>query len=181
MTEDELDEDSSQDTNDSSGSEAIDEARFKLRSTKHADAVVRELAQEDYQRPADLLPKVQETNDISRSNLYNLLSRLNGTLVEKVDGPGRATLYTLTDAGKTVANEFGLTATAEFNEQEDAVIRIAEESATEAIWEVMQHKNLTCGDLEDLILPKLRAREQDLSDGAQASDQQSMPEQEIER
>jgi hypothetical protein len=157
----------------------IEDARFKMRSTKHAEEIVRQLAHEDYQRPSDMLPKVEDRTGISRSNFYNLLGQLEGILVEKVEGPGRATLYTLTDPGAAVAEEFGLTPAEENNEQAGPVIHIAEESAADAIWEIMQHKNITCGDLEDLILPKLRTRERDSVNQAQSADIDSVPEQDI--
>lgn len=138
----------------------IEEARFKLRTTKHAEEIVRELAQEDYQQPSKMLPDIKERTDISRSNFYNLMGNLEGILVKKVDGPGRATLYTLTDAGETVAEEFGLAAREDTGEQADAVINIAEVSAANALEKIMKHKGLEIDDIQ-LALDRLRREEQD--------------------
>jgi Fe2+ or Zn2+ uptake regulation protein len=140
--------------------EAIEDARFKLRTTKHAEEVVRELAQEDYQQPSKMLPDVKERTDISRSNFYNLLGNLEGILVKKVDGPGRATLYTLTDAGETVAKEFGLAAGENTGEQAETVINITEVPAADALKKIMKHKGLEIDDIQ-LVLDRLRKEEQD--------------------
>jgi len=143
---------------DSVSESAVEQARYALRSTKHAEAVVRELAKEDYQRPTDMHPEVRKTNDISQSNFYNLLGRLEGDLIKKVDGPGRSTLYTLTDAAEVVADEFGLSPAPADEELPETVIDVAEVSAVDAFEHVMDVKNLAADDVEDFVLPKLRQR-----------------------
>jgi len=138
-----------------------EEAIFQLRA-KHADAIVGELATESHQRPSDLFDKVKQRTDLPRSNFYNLLSDLQGTLLHKQDGPGNATLYSLTDLGYELANDFDLVPRAEEDTDPDYVIDLREVSAIDAIEQVIDFKEgVTIGDLEDLIPEKLRQRQND--------------------
>lgn len=64
-------------------------------------AILTELRNEDYQQPSKMLPSVKDDTGIARSNFYDSLDELEEEgLVKQVDGPGRATLYTLTEEGE---------------------------------------------------------------------------------
>lgn len=124
--------------------DTYEQAIYYIRSSEHAEAIVRELAREGLRRPSDVLEEVKQQTGVTRSNFYDTLRRIEGVLVEKHDGPGRATLYRLTDPGERAAKEFGLISGS--SEGEDAVTIRASDSLPEAFQKVMQVKRATVED-----------------------------------
>jgi len=145
----------SPDADDESWESPREEGIHHLRSSETAKAIVRELAQDDLLRTTDMLERIDEKMGVTRSNFYDFLNRLEGAVIEERDGPGRASLYTLTELGKELAAEFGLSPTTNQLTDVDRIEIATDDSLVSCLRKVKRVKNATPDDLE-LALERLR-------------------------
>jgi DNA-binding transcriptional ArsR family regulator len=95
----------------------LDRARANVRSSDTRVEILRELyahSTDDSEppelRPSELVEVITPRTGKSDTNVYQSLNALvELSLVKKIDSDGRATLYSLTDRGKQVAEDLGLT------------------------------------------------------------------------
>ncbi len=130
--------------------DTYEQAVYYVRSSEHAEAIVRELAREGLRRPSDILEEVKQQTGVTRSNFYDTLRRIEGVLVEKHDGPGRATLYELTETGEQVAEDFSLTTTNIKSEAESVTISV-NQPLSEALREFMHLKRATPDEIRATV------------------------------
>ena len=174
----------SPDANDESWESPREEGIHHLRSSETAKAIVRELAQDDLLRTTDMLERIDEKMGVTRSNFYDFLNRLEGTGIEERDGPGRASLYTLTELGEELAAEFGLSSTTNQVTDVNRIEITTDDSLVDCLKKVRRVKNATPDDLE-LALERLRrefaeeskqARTQRTTGGNRSEENSSIPE-----
>lgn len=87
----------------------IDDAFVTVRSSEARETIVRELYGTELRRPSEFMDAVMEETGTSKANFYQSLNSLEGSVVEKLEGNDRATLYSLTDLGEQVAERLDLT------------------------------------------------------------------------
>lgn len=114
--------------------DAYEKGVYYIRSSEHAAAITQELSKEGLRQPSDVLKEVKEQTGVKRSNFYDTLERIEGILVRKHDGPGRATLYELTDTGEQVAEDYDLKVTSRDDEAEYITV-----SADQPLSEILQN------------------------------------------
>lgn len=173
----------SPDANDESWESPREEGIHHLRSSETAKAIVRELAQDDLLRTTDMLERIDEKMGVTRSNFYDFLNRLEGTVIEERDGPGRASLYTLTELGEELAAEFGLSSTTNQVTDVNRIEITTDDSLVDCLEKVRRVKNATPDDIE-LALERLRrefaeeskqARTQRTTGGNRSEENSSIP------
>jgi DNA-binding PadR family transcriptional regulator len=87
--------------------EGIKEGIITVKSSRTREKILEQLEKKgDLTRPKDIIEPVRNQADTSEGNFYEAIRILNQNgLLEKTDGDGRATLYTVTELGSEVYSE----------------------------------------------------------------------------
>lgn len=89
-------------------SEDLDDAILAIRKSTVREEIVRELYAQNNLRPTEILERIDGRVDTSRQNFYQNLKGLTGSVIEKLEGSRKMTLYSLTDLGEEAAEELNL-------------------------------------------------------------------------
>jgi DNA-binding transcriptional ArsR family regulator len=99
----------------------LDQVKADVRSSDTRVEILRELYSDPTDwRPSELVDVITPKTGKSDTNVYQSLNALvELSLVKKIESDGRATLYSLTDRGKEVAEELGLAETDDDSSSDD--------------------------------------------------------------